>query len=204
VGGDFGAVGFAELGDLANFRYAAAVDDIGLDDLSATGVEELFELEAGDEAFAAGDGDGALRRDFAEGLWHFAPEGFFDEHGLEGGDGAGEFQGGANRESLPHFQADFHVRAAAFAGGFHFGGQAVEAFLFGAAFGQHPLDAGPAFGAGLLCECLDFGGRAIVERLAPVAVIGAERAGFGGAQEPPDGLAELFTEDVPEGYIDGR
>lgn len=40
VGRDFGAIGIGEMGDFANFRDAAAVDDVGPDDPRAFGVEE--------------------------------------------------------------------------------------------------------------------------------------------------------------------
>jgi len=118
VGGDFDAVDFGQVGDLAKLGDAAAVDDVGLDDGGAAGVEEVAKVEAGEEAFAGGHGDGAPGGDFGEGLGVLALGGLLEEQRTVGGDGAGEFDGRAGGGSLPHFEGDVEGFAAAATDGF--------------------------------------------------------------------------------------
>ena len=185
VGRHLGSVDFAEGGDLADFGDAAAVDDIRLEDLGAFGIEEVLEVVARYQSFAAGEGDGTLRGDLAEGLGHLAPGGLFDEERVEWRHGFGEFDGRADGEGLPHLESDLEIRTAAFADGFDLGDQPAQALRFGAAFREDPFDTAPA---GFARAGREFGqalGRARFQRLAPVAVIDAHGLRLRGSHEAP-------------------
>src|SRR5689334_19477064 len=98
--------------------------------------QKMTEVITGEQPFAGGDRDWALRRDFAKCLWTFAEHRLFDEQRFVRRNGTRKIESGADGKCLPHLKPEIET---SFPDCFAFGNCLFEASAFCCRSRNHPL-----------------------------------------------------------------